>query len=130
MRRIIGNLVLLLLVTFPVWFGGLWLLARLAEGSQQGHRWPEVSLFYLLVLGPQLLIGGLVHQLLLTVAPMSWSAVARRTFAVVTAVVIPGVLLLFGGSARLLLAPGNLLFLGLGLALYAVLLRFPASRQA
>jgi hypothetical protein len=128
--RITRNLALLIFLSLPIWLFGLWIAARLGEGPQGGNRWPEASLFYFLVLAPQLLVGGIVHQLIIGVASNKLPAGARRAFAVGTSFIIPIVLLLFGGSPALLLAPVNVLCLGSALLVYGVLLQMPAQSEA
>jgi hypothetical protein len=129
MARIARNLAVLLLLGLPLWLAGLWIVARLAEGSQASNRWPEAASFYFLVLAPQMLLGGIVHQLVLAVAPIGWSRAARRAFAIATSIVIPLVLLLLGGSASVLLAPMNLVCLGAALLVYDLLIQLPARSQ-
>jgi hypothetical protein len=130
MMRILRNLALLIFVSLPIWLFGLWIAARLGEGPQGGSRWPEASLFYFLVLAPQLLVGGIVHQLIIGVASNRLPPGARRAFAVATVIIIPIVLLLFGGAPALLFAPVNILCLGTALLVYGVLLQMSSQSEA
>jgi hypothetical protein len=125
MRRVINNLMLLIFVALPLWLAGLWVVSRVVAGPQEGNRWPEASLFYFVVLAPQMLIGGLIHQFLLNAVPTDWSRTVRRGFAFITSFVVPVMLLIFGGSAALIFAPVNLLCLGAGLLVYSLLARLP-----
>lgn len=125
MKRALKNLAVLTLIGLPVWLVGLWVVSRLTGGPQGENRWPEASAFYFVVLAPQVLAGGVVHQFLLNAAPADWPQTARRAFAFITSFVVPVMLLVFGGSAALLFSPVNLLCLGAGLLVYSLLAQLP-----
>ena len=129
MIRSIKNLALLILVALPLWLAGLWLATRLTAGPQGGSGWPEASVFYFIVLAPQILAGGVVHQLLLRIASADWPRGGQRAFVFVTSFVVPVILVAFGGSPMLLFAPVNLLCLGSGLLVYSLLAELPARPQ-
>ena len=60
------------------------------------------AVFQMLVLSLPILAGGLIHQLLLWFIPGDWSRVQRRSVILLSALVIPALLLLFGNSASVM----------------------------
>jgi hypothetical protein len=128
MKRILKNLAIAVVVVPSVWLLTLWLLARIVEGPQGENRWPEASLFYFLVLAPQVLLGSALHQAILNVLPRRSRPAALRAIGFATSIVIPLVLLVLGGEAAVLFSPGNLACMGLGLVAYSLLMELPPTR--
>jgi len=128
-KRILTNLGLLLVLVLPVWFGLMWVLTRGVDGPAANDAWPEATLFYFAVLAPQLLAGGVVQQVALLGVPREWSSGRTRLIAVLSTLLIPLALVLFGGEPALLLAPISAVPLALGLLLYGVTQRLPRSAE-
>lgn len=123
------NLGLLALIVYPIWFGAMAVLIELKEPSNGDGGWVEAGVFYFVVLVPQLLVGGIVQQVIVWAVPPAWNGGLRRVTAAIATLVIPGVLLLLGGEPRLLFAPISLIPMLMGLMVYAMLQRLPSTEH-
>ena len=116
MKRMARNFFYLIGVALPLWMFGLWVAIRLSEGSSEGLNSPGAWGLYILILLPQLLVGGALHQALVSGFARVPSLRVNRGIVLLTSSVIPLVLMLLGGAAGLLLTTPNVVPLVIALA--------------
>lgn len=118
------NLGLVIVIVFPLWFALLWIFAILSTRGEAGSQWPQATAFYFVVLVPQLLLAGLLHQVVMFLVPGSWSYLARRATIIASALILfPVILIALGGAPSILLSAGNAIALGVPIAIYGWLAR-------
>ena len=126
MKRLVFNLLLLLVVILPLWILMRYALLWLVEGSEVTQEWIAGFAFQYVILSPQMLVGGLLQQLLLWWITHTIARSKARIVAMLSTVLIPLSLLAFaGGEPGLLLAPDVLGTLVVALVIYGITLKLP-----
>lgn len=124
-RWIGPNLLLLLVVLFPVWFLvlGSWVVGT---KGPQGGNYLLAALFYFLMMAVPLLLGGCAQQLVLYLLPRRWTSVGRRIAVVIAGLVtIPSAFLVLNSDPRFILSIEFLLSLFIALSVYGAFVRLP-----
>ena len=133
LRRAARNLGLLVLVALPLGVVALVLQTVLfppAWINRDGTTIDPVpaAVFQFLVLLLPVLAGGLIHQVLLWLIPDHWPRVQLRSMILLSSLVIPAVLLVFGSSASVMGSARALIPVGMIVVVYGLLAK-PLPRQ-
>ena len=125
MKRALGNICLVFVIVFPIWFAGLWLTATVLKGPQ--GRWWEAFGFYFLIMAPPLLVGGAIQQIILRLFPSGWPPSKKRIAAIISTLVIPLAFLLFKTDPGMLLSVGMAVPMTIALVAYGAVVRLPEA---
>jgi hypothetical protein len=127
LRGLLLNEALLLAAAWPAFLLLLWIpaAAKGLPGSRSPTELFGSLLYYTAVFGAPILVGGLAQNLALAVTPTSWGGLARRLLAVITTLIIPATVVLFGQSATVL--GQSIVPLIVSLLAYGLLLRLPST---
>ncbi|MAO63621.1 MAG: hypothetical protein CL666_01340 [Balneola sp.] len=126
--KVLKNLVLLALVVLPIFFVFVWIqsLLQQATGATEIAYVMETGGVYYLSNVIPVLVGGLIHQLLLTFLPRELESTKYRIVAFFLTLIIPMVVwLLWGGPVKSFLLFAVPMILALGV--YALLIRIPVK---
>lgn len=120
--QIVRNIIQAVAIIFPLIVISIWVVALAQGGESDG--WARGALYYLLTLGPLIVLGAALHQvllaLLLRIGPLKrWP----RRLAIALCPVFPLVFLATGSSAAVVLSAAILLPLLVGGALHGATMK-------
>ena len=115
--QIVRNILQAVAIILPLVFVSIWIAAR-GQGDESGG-WARGALYYFLTLGPLIVLGAVVHQVLLG-ALSRLDPLKRwlRWLAIALCPIFPLVFLATGSSPAVILSAAILLPLLVGGALY------------
>lgn len=128
LRAAAHNMGLLLLIALPLGVVALMLQTAIVPPTWMRRDGTQIemvpaALFEFLTLLLPVLAGGFVHQLLLWVIPDTRVRVTQRVLILLTSLVIPVVLMLFGSSASLVGSARAWIPLGIVVVAYGLMAR-------
>lgn len=125
LKRAAWNLVLLLLVVFPIWIILMGAYVVATDGPQGGH-YLQAVLFYFLVMAIPLMMGGVAQQLVLLSLPRHWPENQRRASVIAVGLLtIPAAFLLVRSEPGLVLSAPVLGTLLIALLVYGFAVKLP-----
>lgn len=87
-RRTLINLVLVIVIVFPVWFIVIGIESLLLNDLSLPSDWARSPLFFLATTALPLALAGLAHQLVLLAVPKQWPTPRRRRAAILTSFLV------------------------------------------
>ena len=123
------NLALVLLVLLPLWMVLQYAVATWLTHPSADHYALSGALAIYIILAPQLIVGGVLQNLVLLAIPSGWSSVSQRLAAIVSGVLLPLTIIVFeGGRLGFLADPYTVGTLTVALLVYGFLVRIPPDR--
>jgi hypothetical protein len=131
-KRALLNLLLIAVVVPVTWLALTWLTGRFVSGPSNNPWEGDAFLLNFLTLAPQMVLAGVVQQVVLVlIAPRLSSGTTRLAAIVLAWVAVPLVLIaLLGGEPGIIAAPSVAFALAVAVTAYGLMMRLPLIKRA